>query len=202
MYENVLATLLVVSLFALPFIYHSIKFRGAQETWYLLLHIVGIAVIVELIGVTSGAYIYTGQTLVIVTIFVGIGWIANTYPAFHFSLYLFNLYKDPAKLNKKIAFLVAIVSGLFGVIYDLFIDPVAVALDIWEWSRSGPWFGVPTSNFVGWFFIIFSIIIGYLLAYIQVKKQNYIRLAWSILAVALGSGLIYLAMVVSHILGI
>lgn len=201
MNEQVLSTLLIVSLFALPFIYHSIKFRGIRETLYLLLHIVGIAIVVELIGVTSGAYTYTGQTLLLVTIFVGIGWIANTYPAFHFSLYLFNLYNKPRELNKKLSFLVATTSGFFGVIYDLFIDPVAVALNIWEWSKSGPWFGVPISNFIGWFFIIFSIILGYLLVQLLEKEQNCIRLLWSILAVVLGSGLVYLSMIASHILG-
>ena len=201
MNENVLITILVVILFALPMIYHSLKVRGKRETGYLLLHIVGIAVIVELIGVTSGAYTYTGQTLLLVIVFVGIGWIANTYPAFHFSVYLLNLYQKPDKLNIWTALLTAVISGLFGVIYDLFIDPVAVKLNIWEWSSTGPWFGVPIANFVGWFFIILSIILGYLLVYILAKERNYIRLIWSIIAVALGSGLVYLAMTVSHILG-
>ncbi|MCD6484520.1 MAG: carotenoid biosynthesis protein [Candidatus Odinarchaeota archaeon] len=203
MNENVLITLFFVILFAIPMIYHSIKFHGVKETFYLLLHIVGIAVIVELIGVTSGAYTYTGQTLVLVTIFVGIGWIANTYPAYHFSVYLLNLYEEFEKFNKKTALIISITSGLFGVIYDLFIDPVAVMLNVWEWPRSGPWFGVPIANFIGWFFIIFSITAGYLLVYLfTVKKPSIVRFVSSLIAIALGAGLVYFAMILSHILGL
>ena len=203
MNENVLITVFFVILFAIPMIYHSIKFHGVKETCYLLLHIVGIAVIVELIGVTSGAYTYTGQTLVLVTIFVGIGWIANTYPAYHFSVYLLNLYEEFEKFNKKTALIISVTSGLFGVIYDLFIDPVAVMLNVWEWSRSGPWFGVPIANFIGWFFIILSITAGYLLVYLfTVKKPSIVRFGSSLIAIALGSGLVYFAMILSHILGL
>ena len=52
-------------------------------------------------------------------------------------------------------------SGILAVLYDLFVDPVAVALKIWVWAEEGPWFGVPTLNFIGWFLIIFLNVYAY-----------------------------------------
>jgi len=193
-------TLALVILFSVPMIYHSYRLRGAKRTLILLLNIVGIAVIVELIGVTSGAYTYTGQTLVLVTIFVGIGWIANTYPAMHISLYLLNLYNNK-RIKPQEALVVAILSGCFGVIYDLFMDPVAVALGTWVWAKEGPWYGVPLSNFIGWFLIIFSIVFGYTL--VDNKNASIPKKALlSIISIVLGSALVYLAMKICAYIGI
>jgi uncharacterized membrane protein len=34
---------------------------------------------------------------------------------------------------------------------DLFMDPLQVRLGSWAWQNSGPYFGVPLQNFLGWF---------------------------------------------------
>ena len=34
---------------------------------------------------------------------------------------------------------------------DFIMDPVAVAAGEWRWRKVGHYFGVPVSNFVGWF---------------------------------------------------
>jgi putative membrane protein len=37
-------------------------------------------------------------------------------------------------------------------LFDLVIDPLAAnTLGYWKWSHAGPYFGVPLSNFAGWF---------------------------------------------------
>ncbi len=36
--------------------------------------------------------------------------------------------------------------------WDLFIDPLMVRWNYWRWHRKGRYFGVPLTNFFGWFF--------------------------------------------------
>lgn len=36
---------------------------------------------------------------------------------------------------------------------DLFMDPIQVREGAWTWVNGGPYFGIPTGNFVGWFIV-------------------------------------------------
>jgi putative membrane protein len=40
---------------------------------------------------------------------------------------------------------------LFATLIDLVLDPVAVQDGLWQWRKKGKWFGVPRTNFDGWF---------------------------------------------------
>lgn len=44
----------------------------------------------------------------------------------------------------------ALTSGLAFTAWDLFLDPLMVAWDIWRWKSPGAYFGVPILNFFGW----------------------------------------------------
>ncbi len=65
-------------------------------------------------------------------------------------------------------------TGLIGVMYDLFTNAVGTALKVWTWSYEGVWFGVPAGNFIGWFIVLTSTIIGYTLVlnYGKTKKHK------------------------------
>lgn len=55
----------------------------------------------------------------------------------------------------------AVLTGLFVMIIDIQIEPVATHINqYWEWYDSGPYYGVPTVNFAGWWAVGF--ILGYL----------------------------------------
>ncbi|TXT54525.1 MAG: conserved membrane protein of unknown function [Candidatus Thorarchaeota archaeon] len=54
------------------------------------------------------------------------------------------------KLSKK-AVLAIPLSALLLVIVDLILDPAAVVLNIWVWGEPGPYYGIPLSNYAGWF---------------------------------------------------
>lgn len=47
--------------------------------------------------------------------------------------------------------------ALFMTGIDLLLDPVMVAKGAWRWFSTGPYFGIPTGNFVGWFLVSLSI---------------------------------------------
>ena len=51
-----------------------------------------------------------------------------------------------------------LVAGFLAVIIDFAEDPSFVAMKLWVWTPSYPdaWFGMPWSNYVGWFFIVAS----------------------------------------------
>lgn len=169
--DQVTMVLMLVISFAIPLLYHCYKIRGLTETVLFVIIVSGVGALVELVGVTSGGYEYTGQTLLIVSLFTGIGWISNTYVAMHTATFFLGGYnKDRLEIGDISK--IAIVSGIFGVMYDLFIDPVAVAMKIWVWTHEGPWYGVPTPNFIGWFAIISFNVFGYYISLYYGKTQR------------------------------
>jgi putative membrane protein len=54
----------------------------------------------------------------------------------------------------------AALAALFLVAWDLLLDPLAVSTSAWQWEHSGPYHGVPWSNFAGWFVVAFIIYAG------------------------------------------
>lgn len=50
--------------------------------------------------------------------------------------------------------LVPIVAGLLATSIDFVSDPAFVSLGFWIWAEPGAWFGIPWTNYVGWFVIV------------------------------------------------
>lgn len=75
----------------------------------------------------------------------------------------------------------ALVAACFLTTWDLVVDPLMVAWGGWQWSGKGAYFGIPLSNFAGWFATAITI---YLL-YHWFEKDGEIRieemdfLSWS-----------------------
>ncbi|MBZ0266141.1 carotenoid biosynthesis protein [bacterium] len=46
--------------------------------------------------------------------------------------------------------LIAALTSLFAMGWDLVADPVAVDGKFWEWKKQGVWLGIPLSNYFGW----------------------------------------------------
>ena len=63
--------------------------------------------------------------------------------------------KKPTRTRSSLATvgLIVIADGLAVTAIDLFMDPLSVKWGSWVWVGSGPYFGVPVGNFVGWFFV-------------------------------------------------
>jgi putative membrane protein len=57
-----------------------------------------------------------------------------------------------------------ILASLLMVLLDLAIDPAMVSAGFWEWFDTGPWFGIPVLNFVGWFTVSFVACLLYTLS--------------------------------------
>jgi len=53
--------------------------------------------------------------------------------------------------HRRLAFATA--SGLAFTAWDLFLDPQMVANGLWAWDQPGQYFGIPLSNFLGWWLV-------------------------------------------------
>lgn len=47
----------------------------------------------------------------------------------------------------------ALHTGLWTVVFDLVLDPVAFARQFWIWHEPGDFYGIPAANFISWFVI-------------------------------------------------
>ncbi|MFW5775320.1 MAG: carotenoid biosynthesis protein [Chitinivibrionales bacterium] len=98
---------------------------------------------------TTGGYNYDGFWWYIGTVplFIAIGWGA----AFYFPFVFTSMIARHLPRKKLLLLWFGLIAGSIGVSIDLWYDPVAVALGWWSWKNPGPYYAVPTSNFVGWF---------------------------------------------------
>ncbi|MGQ9674449.1 MAG: carotenoid biosynthesis protein [Chloroflexota bacterium] len=53
------------------------------------------------------------------------------------------------------------IGALAMVAWDLGLDPVMVRLGFWEWEESGVYFGIPLSNYTGWFLTALAVQVVY-----------------------------------------
>ena len=85
------------------------------------------------------------------------------------------------KLEGKWIFVVPLIAAFILVIWDLGMDPIySTVLSLWVWESPGPYFGVPITNFVGWFvigFIFYQLFALYLSKYDQIRPQKVKTLA-------------------------
>jgi uncharacterized membrane protein len=109
-----------------------------------LLFLGGIAV--ELIGTSTGLpfgpYYYTGSfqpQIAGIPLEIALGWLTLGLMSYSISA-----------VSWKRPLTRILVAASLMVAWDVLYDPVFTALGMWVW-RSGTYFGVPFSNFVGWF---------------------------------------------------
>ncbi|MCK9150412.1 carotenoid biosynthesis protein [Methanobacterium alcaliphilum] len=80
------------------------------------------------------------------------------------------------KLEGKQIFIVPFIAAFLMVMWDLTIDPISSTLQgLWVWTTPGAYYGVPISNFAGWFlvvFIFFQIFAIYISKYDHVKIEK------------------------------
>jgi len=139
--------------------------------------------------------------MLMVFLFTGFGWMANSYMAMHLAKIILRMNKIDNIISPWDSLKLGVSTGLIGVMYDLFTDPVDTALKVWTWSYEGAWFGVPTGNFIGWFIILASVITEYTLTlYYGKTKTDKVFLAT--LFTIIGSLLVILTLRACWLLGI
>ena len=101
-----------------------------------------------LTGVPYGTYTYTegmGPRLFgLVPVFILVAWVNIAYMAIATSTLAFG----------RSSLWLAPLDGALAVAWDAMVDPLAVRAGYWVWQGSGGFYGVPLSNFVGWFLVV------------------------------------------------
>jgi putative membrane protein len=98
------------------------------------------------------------------------------------------------KLEGKQIFIVPFIAAFIMVMWDLTVDPISSTLQgLWVWTYPGDYFGVPISNFFGWFLVVylfFQIFALYLSKYDRINVEKAISLSnkpyWSETAAVYG----------------
>ncbi|MBI5680310.1 MAG: carotenoid biosynthesis protein [Methanobacterium sp.] len=85
------------------------------------------------------------------------------------------------KLEGKEIFIVPFIAAFIMVMWDLSVDPISSTLQgLWIWTYPGAYFGVPISNFFGWFLVVylfFQIFALYLSKYDTIKPKKASKLS-------------------------
>lgn len=100
-------------------------------------------------GLVFGEYIYgnaLGFRVLEVPLVIGFNWVLVILGAISIS-----------KSFSDNIFIISVLAAILSVIFDYFLEPVAIKLDYWEWEA----IAVPLQNYIAWFIItyIFSFVL-------------------------------------------
>ena len=139
---------LSIVLFAIPSYFFLKQSIGFSKTLYMLMLLGIFAFLLEYCAVKTGfPYgIFAYTTKIGYKIWGSVPW---TVP-FAYTPLLLGSYTISQKYFRAPLPLI-MVSAFILVAIDMVIDPASVALQFWIWKGGGIFYGVPMSNFVGWF---------------------------------------------------
>ena len=110
-----------------------------------------------LTGFPFGHYNYTdalGPKLFLVPLLIGPAYFANGY----FAWVIGNILVGELRRGSSVVLTVAVpfISAFVMVMWDLTFDPRASTIQHqWIWEQGGGYFGVPLTNYLGWFFTVY-----------------------------------------------
>jgi uncharacterized membrane protein len=106
-----------------------------------------------------GRYYFTdvmGPKILAVPILLGVAYIGMAYLSWTLAMIILGDRQKPL-LGRHVVTL-PIIAAFMMVSWDLSMDPVwATILRAWVWPQGGAYFGVPASNFVGWYLTVYLI---------------------------------------------
>ena len=110
-----------------------------------------------LTGFPFGHYYYTdglGPKLFLVPILIGPAYLGTGYLAWTLARLILGATEQ--RLPGYSLFTVPVLASFIMVSWDLSFDPIASTINHqWIWEQGGNYFGVPFSNFMGWFLTVF-----------------------------------------------
>lgn len=154
-----------ITAFLVAFVVLASRRMGWQRTLGWLCSGYAIALISEAssirIGIPYGLYTYRYDQLVSDPLIFGVPvWDSLSYPFLIYAGWSQAHWRD--RLGPP--WRVALLGALFTMLLDMMIDPVARLGDRWflgqiyEYAHPGRYFGVPASNFIGWFLVPWLVI--------------------------------------------
>src|SRR5260370_24929208 len=154
-----IAPLLLVSV-AFSLIHGAIRYRWSGMVTFIVISLV-VSNILEntsiLTGFPFGHYHYTdalGPKLFLVPLLIGPAYFANGYLAWVVGNVLIGELRRTS--SAFTTFAVPFTASFLMVMWDLTFDPRASTIQhMWIWEQGGGYFGVPLTNYLGWFFTVY-----------------------------------------------
>ena len=147
---------MAAAVFAL--IHGALRYRWSGILAFLVVCLV-VSNILEntsiLTGFPFGHYHYTsGPMLFLVPWFIGPSYFATAYLAWMVGVVLVGDVRREVSWFPTVA--VPVIGSAVMVMWDLTFDPTASTIKhFWIWEQGGGYFGVPLTNYVGWFFTVY-----------------------------------------------
>ena len=147
---------MAAAVFAL--IHGALRYRWSGILAFLVVCLV-VSNILEntsiLTGFPFGHYHYTsGPMLFLVPWFIGPSYFATAYLAWMVGVVLIGDVRREVSWFTTVA--VPVIGSAVMVMWDLTFDPTASTIKhFWIWEQGGGYFGVPLTNYVGWFFTVY-----------------------------------------------
>lgn len=164
---------LIISLVLLFYTHQQIN----KSLWLFFSACIFAGLTYEIIGVNTGFlfgdYEYStvmGYKIWGVPILLGILWFITMYSigSLTSQTYIWFKVKYNFNISKDLELHVLAISGAFAAVFlDLFLEPVAIKLNFWQWYPLGE---IPIYNYICWFFG--SLILQYLFVNLSFNKQN------------------------------
>ena len=153
--------LLTLLAFAFALTHARVKL-GCPRTLLLLSLSFGISLLYESVGVATGwvygPYHYTDllgpRFLGLVPYLIPVAWFMMIYPS---QVITEGLLGDGLTTGRRKVVGLSAASAVVMTAWDVIMDPVMVRLGFWVWEVEGVYFGIPISNYVGWFVTTFTI---------------------------------------------
>jgi putative membrane protein len=128
---------------------------GAMKTLSISFSIIFLGWAAEALGSRTGfpfgSYSYTDTLqpqILGVPLQIPLGWLMMLPPSWAVAQAIAN------RVSPRWQFLSFIIlSALAMTAWDLLMDPMLVSWEMWKWHNPGGYFGIPMSNYLGWFFV-------------------------------------------------
>jgi uncharacterized membrane protein len=131
--------------------------------FFVICLIVGGAVenIGVLTGIPFGPYYFTplmGPKILVVPVLLALAYVGMAYLSWTLALLILRQSSNSVLAGSR-AVTVPLIASFIMVAWDVAMDPVwSTVLHAWIWRDGGIYFGVPISNFLGWFFTVYLIL--------------------------------------------
>src|SRR5437870_4736695 len=152
----------ILILMPLPFVllHGAVRYKWSGIITFLVISLV-VSNLLEntsiLTGFPFGHYYYTdrlGPKLFLVPLLIGPAYVGTGYLAWVLSTVLIGDVRP--KATAFMTFAVPFIASFIMVVWDLGMDPTSSTIrHLWIWEQGGGYFGVPLTNYLGWFFTVY-----------------------------------------------
>ena len=159
------------------------RFGFADTVSFIIVSGVFSATMDFLNSFVAQSYVYPGQSKLWVFSFIFFGWIGMCGSCLLVAEGILARQGQDMLSRQRLWWQVPLLTGIIAVVLDLFMDPVAVAAGQWVWFVKGTvYYGIPMSNFTGWFALMFLAPLAWILIVRNRDRHTWQKLGLSVIA--------------------